>query len=156
MRDFQAFDDIRVYLRDGFDRIKKIHFAHFTSDWPSDDDIERLVQTSSGHFIYASTVMKYIENYYDRPQRRLDVILNLRTTSRNSYAALDALYLNIPTSSRADHGLLVKILSIVQADRLARPFSDDWVVIIKSTHVLESILFLEPGGYALALFSNLL
>ena len=152
--DLQAYDDVRVYLRDSFHRIKQTHplQAHFTPDWPSDDAIERLVEKSSGHFIYASTVTKYIENDFDRPQKRLDDILKLRTSSQNPYGALDALYLDILTSSRADHRLLVSILSIVvQADRVPRKFSYDWVKIMKSTHMLESVLFLELGDGELAL-----
>jgi len=152
--DLQAYDDVRVYLRDSFHRIKQTHplQAHFTPDWPSDDAIERLVEKSSGHFIYASTVTKYIENDFDRPQKRLDDILKLRTSSQNPYGALDALYLDILTSSRADHHLLVSILSIVvQADRVPGIFSYNWVKIMKSTHMLESVLFLELGDGELAL-----
>jgi len=154
--DLQAYDDVRVYLRDSFDRIKQTHplRAHFTSGWPSADAIERLVEKSSGYFIYASTVTKYIENDFDRPQKRLDVILNLRTSSQNlnPYAALDALYLDILTSSRVDHGLLVNILSIVvQADRFLEQLSYGWVSTMKSMPMLESILVLEPGECELAL-----
>ena len=152
--DLQAYDDVRAYLRDSFDRIKRTHplRAHFSSDWPSDDAIERLVEKSSGHFIYASTVMKYIENDFDRPQKRLEVILNLRTSSQNPYGALDALYLNILTSSRVDHGLVVNILSIViQADRFPEQYSYEWVRVMKSTPMLEAILGLEAGECELAL-----
>jgi len=152
--DLQAYEDVRVYLRDSFHRIKQTHplRARFTADWPSDDAIERLVEKSSGHFIYASTVTKYVENDRNRPQKRLDDILNLRTSSRNPYAALDALYLDILTSSRDDDGLLLKILSIVvQVDRFFEQYSYDWVGIIKSTNVLETILCLEPGECELAL-----
>ena len=152
--DLRAYEDVRAYLRDSFDQIKQTHplQAHFTSDWPSDGAIERLVENSSGHFIYASTVIKYIENDFDRPQKRLEVILNLRTSSQNPYAALDALYLDILTSSRADHGLLVNIFSIVtQADQFPRQYSYKWVRVMKSTPMLEVILVLEPGECELAL-----
>jgi len=153
--DLQAFEDVRVYLRDNFDRITRTHplRAHFMSDWLSDDAIERLVEKSSGHFIYASTVIKYIENDRDRPHKRLDDILKLRMSSQNPYAALDALYFDILTSSRADHGLLVNILSIVvQDDRFPRQYSYEWRV-MKSTHMLEAILVLEPGGCELELLN---
>ena len=151
--DLQAYDDVRVYLRDSFARIKQTHTLreHFTPGWPSNDAIEQLVEKSSGHFIYASTVVKYIENDFDNPQKCLDIVINLRPTSRNPYAALDALYLSILSSSRTDHTLLGNIFSIVTLDgqfctKLTRDIGR-----LKSDRFMECVLLLNPGELRLAL-----
>ena len=154
--DLQAFEDVRVYLRDNFRRIKQTHplKEYFTPDWPSDHAIERLVEKSSGHFIYASTVTKYIENDLDQPQKCLDIIVNLRPTSRNPYAELDALYLNILFSSRINHALLVNILStVILVDRLETKldFPQDTRSHMKSYRFVASVLLTEPGELELAL-----
>ena len=46
-------------------------------DWPGQRSITLLVERSSGHFIYASTVVKYIQPPRHRPDDRLKVILHL-------------------------------------------------------------------------------
>ena len=74
--DLHAHEDIRIYLRDNLERIKQAHAleAYITPEWPSDDEIERLAEESSGRFVYASTAIKYIENGPE-PQQRLDDII---------------------------------------------------------------------------------
>ncbi|KAF8798299.1 hypothetical protein BYT27DRAFT_7123300, partial [Phlegmacium glaucopus] len=56
-------DDIKVFLEAKFDAIKRDHPARdqLPELWPSAGNIDHLVRKSSGQFIYASTVMKYIE-----------------------------------------------------------------------------------------------
>lgn len=155
--DLQAYEDVRIYLNDNFRRIKQTHplQEHFTPDWPSGDAIERLVEKSSGHFIYASTVVKYIENDFDEPRKRLDIVINLRTTSCNPYAELDALYLNILSSSRADHTLLVNIFSLaLLADVSSIKLDEFWKwqrgIIMKSDRFVDSVLTLKPEKLQLA------
>ncbi|KJA17018.1 hypothetical protein HYPSUDRAFT_100881, partial [Hypholoma sublateritium FD-334 SS-4] len=54
-------DDIRVFLNDSFDEIKRTHpFAHLLdSNWPTASEVEEIVEKSSGQFIYASVVIKF-------------------------------------------------------------------------------------------------
>ena len=61
---YQPDDDIRVFLQSTFDEIKRNHpsRAHLPASWPSWEDIGRLVRKSSGQFIFASTVAKYINS----------------------------------------------------------------------------------------------
>ena len=158
LADIRAGEDVYVYLRDHFERIKQEHPLRmtFNPNWPTQSLIQKLVEKSSGHFIYASTVIKYIENAYDRPQRCLDNIINLRQSSVNPYAELDMLYLNILSSARADRGLLVNILS---AALICCSVDDLYSVegsgaphgIAKLDRFVESVLFLETGDIQLAL-----
>ena len=142
--------DVRLYLLANFDRIKQTHplQAHLPPNWPSDNEIGRLVEKSSGHFIYASTVIKYIENDFDQPQERLDIIVNLRTSSQNPYAELDALYFNILTSSRTECAVLVNIFSIVV---LSHGFNNKFFYEWKSDRFMESVLLLKPTDLELAI-----
>ncbi|KAF8347587.1 hypothetical protein F5887DRAFT_1157712 [Amanita rubescens] len=96
---FAPNDDIRRYLEDEFFRIftkRKI------SSLPSDADIQRLLSKASGQFIYASIVIKFIDDDDCHPKEQLDTILKLRSvTSSSPYAQLDQLYMQI-LSQRLD------------------------------------------------------
>ena len=67
--------------------------ADIPSGWPSDEDISRLVRKSSGQFIYASTVVKFVESTCHLPQERLEIVFGLVTPeTATPFAELDALY----------------------------------------------------------------
>ncbi|KDR71318.1 hypothetical protein GALMADRAFT_25087, partial [Galerina marginata CBS 339.88] len=95
---FRPNDDIRVFFREKFDNIKQNHplKQFIPSSWPGVEVIKSLVEKSSGQFIYASTVIKYVISPRHRPPDRLNVILNLRSAGRDlPFAELDALYMHI-------------------------------------------------------------
>ncbi|KDR74922.1 hypothetical protein GALMADRAFT_70600, partial [Galerina marginata CBS 339.88] len=54
--------DICLFLHDKFTEIKNSHpfRAQIPPDWPSDEAMQTLVKKSSGQFIYASTVVKFV------------------------------------------------------------------------------------------------
>ena len=70
--------DIKEFLVSRFKDIKENHHltTYIPESWPS-EIIDRLVRKSLGQFIYASTVMKYLDSLKHRPMKRLDVILRL-------------------------------------------------------------------------------
>ncbi|PPQ63870.1 hypothetical protein CVT24_009496 [Panaeolus cyanescens] len=90
--------DIEAFITHEIAEIRRSHpFKHrIPADWPSLGLVYRLVERSNGQFIYASTVLKYINDHRHYPHKRLDSILN-NTVPENDqpYAELDALYLNI-------------------------------------------------------------
>ncbi|KAF5329355.1 hypothetical protein D9619_008937 [Psilocybe cf. subviscida] len=93
--------DIELFLRDQFEECRTTHpFRHtIPPDWPSDDIVRKLTNKSSGQFIYASVVAKYVKSARHRPHHRLDVVLNLRPASRDlPFSELDALYAHIFSS----------------------------------------------------------
>ncbi|KAJ7794231.1 hypothetical protein B0H14DRAFT_127494 [Mycena olivaceomarginata] len=96
----QSFKDIRTYLWGEFYRIRREHpstMGNIPAPWPSSDIVEGLVQKSSGYFIYASTVVKFVDDEYSRPSGQLDIIIqNLVPQDMGSpFATLDQLYLQI-------------------------------------------------------------
>jgi hypothetical protein len=76
---YEPDTDIRIFLTSKFDEIKQHHPLkhHLPASWPSDLDMDCLVQKASGQFIYASTVMKFVESRRHRPTERLKVIFGL-------------------------------------------------------------------------------
>ncbi|KAF8810394.1 hypothetical protein BYT27DRAFT_7186617 [Phlegmacium glaucopus] len=90
--------DIKAFLLSRFAEIKENHplAVYIPQSWPSAEIIDRLVRKSSGQFIYASTVMKYLDSPNHRPMKRLDVIIGLIPVDGDMpYKELDALYSHI-------------------------------------------------------------
>ncbi|KAF7369413.1 AAA-16 domain-containing protein [Mycena venus] len=95
--DETAYGDIRKYLCDEFSRIQAEYFADglvLGDRWPGSEALEHLVQKSSGIFIYAATVIRFVGDLYSgsHPQERLNSVLNL---DPESTAPLDDLYTQI-------------------------------------------------------------
>ncbi|TFK33349.1 hypothetical protein BDQ12DRAFT_768713 [Crucibulum laeve] len=66
---FDPDKDIDTFLRSKFNEIKQTHqFRSYPPNWPIDDAIRTLVDRSSGQFIYASVVMKYLESPRKSPE----------------------------------------------------------------------------------------
>ncbi|KAF9070935.1 hypothetical protein BDP27DRAFT_1188944, partial [Rhodocollybia butyracea] len=93
---YQASQEIREFLQDRFREILHHHshtMEHVARPWPTHNQIEVLVEKSSGHFIYPSTVLNYVDDDGAVPADRLDVVLGIRTLEGESpFAELDALY----------------------------------------------------------------
>ncbi|KAF9480412.1 hypothetical protein BDN70DRAFT_856948 [Pholiota conissans] len=93
----QTSSDIREFLNSEFNDIKQTHLRKhlIPNNWPSTSAVEEIVEKSSGQFIYALVVIKYVSSPRGNPARQLDIVRNvlLRTASvQNPFAHLDALY----------------------------------------------------------------
>ncbi|KAF7377486.1 NACHT domain-containing protein [Mycena sanguinolenta] len=136
----QSFDDIRKYLLDEFARIHREHhetMAAIPFPWPAPQVVDRLVQKSSGYFIYVSTVIKFVDDKDFRPTERLKVIVGTGETSNESpFAALDQLYTQILSQIPARQRLL-QILTVLTAK------------LGLSIGHIEQLLGLEPGDVRL-------
>jgi hypothetical protein len=93
----QSFEDVRQYLLDEFAQIHQDHWATMAmvpAPWPSPEIIDDLVEKSSGYFIYASIVIKFIDDKNFRPTERLAVIMGMKEPCFGvSFAAPDQLLL---------------------------------------------------------------
>ncbi|KAJ6586177.1 hypothetical protein B0H19DRAFT_1017056 [Mycena capillaripes] len=137
----QSFDDVRTYFRSEF---AKIHHDHSTmasvpTPWPSEAIMEQLVDESSGYFIYATTVIKFVGDKHFRPTARLKIITDGTETSFQSpFGALDQLYTQILSAVPPSHNHLVAILRIVHHFQM-------------TPSQIEVILGMEPGDAELSL-----
>ncbi|KAJ7118218.1 hypothetical protein C8R44DRAFT_854231 [Mycena epipterygia] len=137
----QSFEDVRKYLSDEFTRIHRDHetMARVSKPWPAVADMEHLVRKSSGYFIYASTVIKYIDDKNFRPADRLYIIMGLAEPDLESpLAALDQLYTQI-LSDAPRRPRLLGILTVIVAK------------LHLSVDHIEQLLELKPGDIGLAL-----
>jgi hypothetical protein len=141
----QSFEDVRKYLLDEFARIHQQHratMAMVPEPWPSPEIIKDLVHKSSGYFIYASTIIKFIGDKKFRPTERLVVITGMAEPRFGvPFAALDQLYTQI-LSEVPDQPQLLKILKVIITELSFTPLS---------VTSIEQLLELEPGDVRLVL-----
>ncbi|KDR68477.1 hypothetical protein GALMADRAFT_24792, partial [Galerina marginata CBS 339.88] len=91
-------DDIRLFLVESFESVKATHKLRslLPRVWPTDEDINKLVNKSSGQFIYASTVVKFVASPRRKPHDQLKIILGITASGPDApFAELDALYRHI-------------------------------------------------------------
>jgi len=109
-------NDIRRYLEDEFVRIRTERDL-LSSGWPTNGVINKLVSKSSGQFIYASTVVKFIDDINGNPRAQLDIVLKLRPVDFSTpFAELDQLYIQILSQQR-DTKLLKDLFTLIIALR---------------------------------------
>ncbi|KAF9059639.1 hypothetical protein BDP27DRAFT_1191404, partial [Rhodocollybia butyracea] len=61
----QSFNDVQTYFQDEFARIHREHhqtMAMVPFPWPLPEVLHKLVWKSSGYFIYASTIIKFVDD----------------------------------------------------------------------------------------------
>ncbi|KAK1215682.1 hypothetical protein PQX77_021687 [Marasmius sp. AFHP31] len=123
---FAAHEDIRRYLRHHFHEIvtsRKYRQVRFPTPWPSEADLETLVEWSCGQFIFVATVIKFITSAFRQPIEQLRIIIEKippRRPGASPYQQLDILY-NLVLSVNPDYEevrpILAAILSIPNITR---------------------------------------
>ncbi|KAF4612512.1 hypothetical protein D9613_012743 [Agrocybe pediades] len=114
--------DIRRFLEEKFARIRKLLPHPPKEEWPTPADIDYLVSKSSGQFIFAATVEKYVGSPTHRHHavKRLKHVLNLAQSrptpedgirKKHPFADLDALYSLILTT-RDNVDMAVKAIAV--------------------------------------------
>ncbi|CAA7267270.1 unnamed protein product [Cyclocybe aegerita] len=139
--DHRADKDIRRFLVNQFAEVRRTHPHMVPRSWPEEQDVEKMVQKSSRHFIYASVAMKFINDPHHRPDDRLQVILGLlpHDENENPLLQLDALYHHI-LSSAFDIRAAMQIIELLIIQQVNGP-SDAFT----SPAMLEQMLSLRPG-----------
>ncbi|KAJ7268634.1 hypothetical protein C8J57DRAFT_1469225 [Mycena rebaudengoi] len=138
--DSAAYEDIGRYLCDEFARICREHSSSgiiLESSWPPQRAVDHLVSKSSGMFIYATTVIRFIDDEYFHPNDRLESVLRL---DPQSTTPLDDLYTQI-LSSGSHNPMLLRILHAALSPKLIQPNPED----------IDLLLALSPGTARLCL-----
>lgn len=111
----EVHNDLRLFVKVELTRVKQVRSEiAFPVVWPQEDEVETLATSAAGLFIFAATIIKYIENTPGSPCTRLDILadalkcpapeghgvtdvhpLGARMKRTKPYAELDALYLRI-------------------------------------------------------------
>jgi hypothetical protein len=90
--------DIELYLKHSFRQVvlKKPHIFPPGVEWPSPKDISTLVSRSGALFIYAATVVKFVDDRGHSPERRLEALIKSTTkTTAVGLQMLDSLYMEV-------------------------------------------------------------
>ena len=108
---FNPGRDIRMFLQDGFAKISAENsiLSHVEQPWPREGIIDLLVQRSSGQFIYAATVLKFVGADFCSPTKQLALVLKPDPTA---FSDLDQLYTQI-LSVFPSAVNIVKVLGII-------------------------------------------
>ena len=144
--DYEPDSDILLFFSDKFEEIKETHPLRSTIpiSWPTEQSLEKLVRKSSGQFIYAATVVRFVQSIQHRPTRRLEIILGIHPPGNKSpFAELDALYHHI-LHSVDDIQATLSVLSLY----LATPYVQ---IMFQGTEAVEEFLSLEEGDVHLVL-----
>ncbi|KAJ2913044.1 hypothetical protein MD484_g7368, partial [Candolleomyces efflorescens] len=152
---YEADDDMLMYLVTEFARIRRTHPARCSipEGWPTREVLELLVKMGSGQFIFAATIIKYIEHRKEHLDILLDSVLKSISAARapsskpDPFAELDALYTTIlQTDSDADRSTLRRILHAIP---------EFWRVVETSSFLTESNPNLGPTPHMLDTFLGL-
>ncbi|KAJ7634395.1 hypothetical protein FB45DRAFT_1056450 [Roridomyces roridus] len=110
--DPSAYADISRFLTHEFSRIHRAHTGRgiaLDDGWPGKATIQELVERSSGTFIYAATIVRWVDDEYSHPEDRLGAVLSLDPLSTTP---LDDLYIQI-LSAIPDESVLVRVLHAI-------------------------------------------
>jgi len=90
-------EDIQLYLQEKLSAVAKRRSDFDLSDpWPHDKDLTALTKKSSGLFIFASTLARFIESEHHEPDERLQLIVTSPdSTVHEGRAGIDPLYTQV-------------------------------------------------------------
>ncbi|KAF6758662.1 hypothetical protein DFP72DRAFT_1005752 [Ephemerocybe angulata] len=89
--------DIARYLRFKFASIRDRY--RLPDNWPTEEQMEALLEAASGQFIYAATIIRYVEDTRNPPVIQLNHLLEVHSPSSTPLESLDALYTQIIDTS---------------------------------------------------------
>lgn len=97
--------DIERYLNDGFNKIRNSRYFGrqvADQDWPKPDDMNKIFRAASGIFVYADTILKFVDDPTVRdPVSQLQIVIDfidglpLPPGTSNPLAFIDRLYVEI-------------------------------------------------------------
>ena len=148
-----AKEDIRIVLRSGFAKIHENPIHHsmtpIPKPWPTDFAIEKIVARSSGQFVYASTVLKFIDDPDYEPTQQLQIILDITQRSHpNAFSDLDKLYSEILSRCRNSERMLDVLGYLIALIQGADAYAATWGRSLGTTSlptILDQLLSLNPG-----------
>ncbi|KAK7037265.1 hypothetical protein VNI00_011256 [Paramarasmius palmivorus] len=148
---FSPDKDIRLFLVNKFEQIRKsprnCHIP-FPAQWPAGGAVYELVHKACGQFIYAATVVKFVDDEYSNPCTQLEVVLcpllRLDPDSCSPLHDLDILYHQILSTNPRRSKLRDVICAIASIPLLSRPSRAHYRLKCTPRHI-EALLLLREG-----------
>jgi len=113
---YQTREELRQHLQVGFQDIfmRKcdLMFA-VRSPWPSEQQLEDLAYRASGQFLYANTVLRFVNSDDSHPVHQLELILNRQPGGIAAFSSMDDLYTLILESCPRQEALPLVLSSLV-------------------------------------------
>jgi hypothetical protein len=99
-------NDIQLYLTQKLTTIAKQRSDFDLSNpWPHDNEIKALTKKSSGLFIFASTLVKFVASEHHEPNERLQLVLSKGSgTTHEGRTGIDSLYSQVLLHAFSDVG----------------------------------------------------
>ncbi|KAF9441320.1 hypothetical protein P691DRAFT_585355 [Macrolepiota fuliginosa MF-IS2] len=133
-----ANPDIELYLRSGFKNILRRRNIPVTSQWPSDDNIQTLVNASKGLFVYAATVLRDVDQAGSPSEAlRAACVATLNPTDSSVFAGLDAFYMVIMQRIPPEDLSTVRLLCRLLCSRASYPGSGYTSSVMQISNLLE-------------------
>ncbi|KZP12187.1 WD40 repeat-like protein [Athelia psychrophila] len=104
LQKFRAEDDIRIFLRESFTAIydrSRSYMDDVPPPWPSEEIVDGVVDKTSGLFIFATTVINFVNPKNGRPDKLLARLMDVdgkAGVESAPFAGVDRLYLEILSS----------------------------------------------------------
>jgi len=152
VRDYETYKELEKHMRSGFDRIYERHsdlmFA-VEKPWPSDEKLTVLAQRASGQFLYASTVLRFVDADDTHPVHQLELIFSKRSLA---FSDMDELYtLILESSPRQEllssvlcsmvylHSAYVDIVDIRRLEAISGLQAEDILVVLRGLPAVTAV-----------------
>ncbi|KAK7046053.1 hypothetical protein VNI00_007048 [Paramarasmius palmivorus] len=155
LNEFKGANDIAIFLDSEFKRIRaspRYRHIRFPLPWPEPGVVDELVQKADGQFIFATTVVKFIDDEYSSPCKQLERVLG-SVSSRDPvvvspYHDLDLLYHQV-LASNPQYGKVLEILRAIVSSRHHNGYNCRYtphiIGLIVTPAIIEELLELEDG-----------
>jgi len=149
--DYSTREELRQFLRSGFDEICQRRFDIISTvehPWPSEEDVSTLAYRASGQFLYAETVLRFVDSDMAHPTHQLALILQRQ--ARNAFSNMDELYVQILESCPCQEILPSFLCSLLTKEILS--FKHLYILSAESTLAdLAAISGLHPNNISVIL-----
>ncbi|KAL0057828.1 hypothetical protein AAF712_015519, partial [Marasmius tenuissimus] len=160
--EFGAAEDITKYFRHHFQEIvsnPKYKHILFPDPWPSQEDLETLLDRSCNQFLYVKSVVRLITLASNHPVNELRLILDNSPTNRHTlerlyYPELDGLYHTILAATPYREKVHTILVAILVLPTIKYPDIDPWVLeryLPPTPAHIELLLGLSEGQVVLML-----
>ena len=148
-------NDIQLYLVQRLTTIAKQRSdLDLPNPWPSDGEIEALTNKTSGLFIFASTLARFIESEHHDPKERLQLVVSeANNTAYEGRAGIDSLYSQVLlyafsnvqesdvfTNARRVLGAIVLAFNPLSRRELSRVLDISMTLVLTTLRHLHSII----------------